>query len=360
MMKNVFHWRAMLRKRARFAFTLMELLITIGIIAVLVMLLLPAMRNVRPAARRTQCLNNLRQIGLATLNYESAQMQFPSCVVSSRQFGATGQESGHLMSGFIEILPQMEQGALYDTISNPLTVDGVEYPAMPAPWMDEYTAWREAPEAFHCPTATREGKSPGRTDYAFSIGDRARNIAQPKTHRGAFSPGLNTKFSDITDGSSNTVLFAEIGRLRSSSDDRYAIHAPATILESPAEVTETFEERPMKFELSTSSRGQRWADGRAGIALFNTILPTGSDSAAVGGDVHRDGIYSAGSLHPGTLAAVLCDGSTHSISIEIDTGDPTAPTPTEEDIANGTESPYGVWGALGTCNGGETFDRNSL
>ncbi|MEM7453821.1 MAG: DUF1559 domain-containing protein, partial [Planctomycetota bacterium] len=95
----------------RAAFTLVELLVVIAIIGILIGMLLPAVQSVREAARRTTCLNNLTQIGLACLSYEDVNKAFPPGFTFEPSLGHTGSA---LWSAFI--LPQIEQGNLYDTI----------------------------------------------------------------------------------------------------------------------------------------------------------------------------------------------------------------------------------------------------
>ena len=108
--------------------------------------------------------------------------------------------------------------------------------------------------------------------------------------------------------------------------------------------------------LNPIGRGGHWADGRAGIALFNTILPPNSPGAAIGGSEGVDGIYSAGGPHPGVTVVALCDGSTYCISNDVDAGDASHPTLKDEEMTPGKESPYGLWGAAGTINDGEIID----
>jgi len=109
----------MKQNRVRNAFTLVELLVCIAIIGILIGMMLPATRSVREAARRTECLNNLRQIGLATLNYEEAHTKFPAAT-GIASLGGVG--SSDKLSGFVAILPFLEQSDHYQTITKGRTI----------------------------------------------------------------------------------------------------------------------------------------------------------------------------------------------------------------------------------------------
>src|SRR4051794_10258624 len=108
--------KAPIRSRSRSGFTLIELLVVIAIIAVLIALLLPAVQQAREAARRSQCVNNMKQIGLAMLNYESANGGFPPPkIFSGSNIGNNGGIKGVLnTTGFTMILNFVEQAALYN------------------------------------------------------------------------------------------------------------------------------------------------------------------------------------------------------------------------------------------------------
>src|ERR1700693_4880192 len=95
-------------KRLRPAFTLIELLVVIAIIAILVALLLPAVQQAREAARRTQCKNNLVQIGLALLNYEMAHECLPSGSVDPNR-PIRNEAKGYHMSWMVQLLPYLDQ-----------------------------------------------------------------------------------------------------------------------------------------------------------------------------------------------------------------------------------------------------------
>ncbi len=104
------------RYRCQRGFTLVELLVVIAIIGILVGLLLPAVQSIRRAARNTQCLNNLRQIGLACMNFEGANKAFPPAMLGALDgtFEAENFLPVGYASWFVRILPFVEQSVLYD------------------------------------------------------------------------------------------------------------------------------------------------------------------------------------------------------------------------------------------------------
>ena len=121
-------------------FTLIELLVVIAILGILIGLLLPAVQAAREAARRAQCVNNLKQIGLALHNYEGTHRTFPSGYVSN--FDASGDDSGPGWGWAPMLLPQLEQKPLFDTINFNLPIE--------AP--DNSTSRLPVLGAFHCPS----------------------------------------------------------------------------------------------------------------------------------------------------------------------------------------------------------------
>jgi prepilin-type N-terminal cleavage/methylation domain-containing protein/prepilin-type processing-associated H-X9-DG protein len=200
-------------RRQSAAFTLVELLVVIAIIGILVGLLLPAVQSVRAAARRTQCLNNLKQMGLATTNYESAFMKLPP---GYRHY--QDPDPWHAMFWSAYILPQLEQKPLYDSLQFDqrfLIPDTPNYEACRAPL-----------NVFQCPSAFAPESHPdgqgieGRTPSTYlacasGLNDRESGeqpyVGNPdlKISDGLFFENSKTRMSDITDGLSNTVLIGE-------------------------------------------------------------------------------------------------------------------------------------------------------
>ncbi|MCA9237575.1 MAG: DUF1559 domain-containing protein [Planctomycetales bacterium] len=224
------------RPRFRAGFTLVELLVVIAIIGVLVALLLPAVQAAREAARRMSCTNNLKQLGLADLNYESTKGNFvparlgPDSTNSREVQDLTTaiQRSG--ASGFVLMLPQLELSALYSQ----LDVYNNES-IFPATKVSSGT-WRTAarmqaigtrPEAFVCPSAGSEPIPadqyatweipPATGDYAFVAGHRgvnggfAVNACMTKHHNtGAHLYWNVREMRQIEDGTSATLSIGEV------------------------------------------------------------------------------------------------------------------------------------------------------
>jgi len=345
--------RTMEKQLKRSGMTLVELLIVLAIIAVLIGMLLPAVRSVRPAARRTVCLNNLKQLGLAAMNYESAHMEFPMGVGVNDQNGVLQTQP---LSGFVSLMPSIELNTLYDEIASPTTIGGVEYPAFGVALSDSnYAPWSTEINSLICPSAHPIESSFGRTSYAFSIGDVARNVSQQKNLRGAYGYFKSHLIGEITDGTSNTIGLVEIGGgdIKSATGG-CLVSGKAAWLDDPSQLRNGSYESSEK----TIGRGSHWADGRAGVGLASTILPPNSRSFQVQGSPTGDGIYSAGSMHTGGVNVAFIDGSTHFVSESVDAGDLNTPTLTIQQMETSNASPHGLWGALGTVGSGEIADLN--
>ncbi|MEW4527640.1 DUF1559 domain-containing protein [Maioricimonas sp. JC845] len=333
-----------LRRRG---FTLIELLVVIAIIAILIALLLPAVQQAREAARRSQCKNNLKQLGLALHNYHDTYGVFPY-----RQGGTN--ESTHnwsRQSGFVGLLPYIDQAPLFNQISSELVVGGTTYPPMgPNTWNGNYPPWQQTIPVLLCPSETRhvEIDTIGDTTYGFVAGDTYRtNTSNP---RGLFGWQSSTRFSDILDGSSNTIAMAEMKFPTGSGDIGHtAVGSNFTI---PTDCLATYNPSTRQYIVSANGwKGRRWPDGGAGSTAVTTTLPPNSPSCAHNNHDAQEGFYSAGSAHVGGCHVLMGDGSVQFISENIDTGDLSV------DAVNvtGGVSPYGVWGSLGSKAGGEVI-----
>lgn len=345
------------RTQSSRGFTLVELLVVIAIIGVLIALLLPAVQQAREAARRMQCSNNLKQLGLALHNYHDTYGKFPA-----RNMGTGTPGSGYQrtrISGMMALLPFFEQEALYNQLIQP---------GQRAPW-DAAFAGFELP-ALLCPSDGSASNSPagstfGIYNYVFCGGDSlngtssgSETVPTPRASRGLFASYLCYGFRDMTDGTSNTIALSELVRPISTGD--IGMLASSTSITTPAACKATYDYTNHVYYsggwTSDTSRGYRFADGAEYFAGFNTILPPNSPSCFSGSGSHWfPGMYSAGSRHPGGVLCAMGDGSTRFVSETIDTGNQSTAPP----AYNGSGySPFGVWGAMGTRNGSETYTSN--
>ncbi len=174
----------------RYAFTLVELLVVIAIIGILVSILLPAVQQARAAARRMQCTNNLKQIGIALHNYHSAHNIFP--------FGQGG--TGNQYSALSLLLPFLEQTAIYDQIDFKRPVND---PVNDAPRLIEIPGFR-------CPSDRSGNPQPQAGGAVNYYGNKGSSIFwQDVNQNGMFFSRRSIGFHDITDGTSHTAAFSE-------------------------------------------------------------------------------------------------------------------------------------------------------
>jgi prepilin-type N-terminal cleavage/methylation domain-containing protein len=366
-----------LRYLRKQGFTLIELLVVIAIIAILIALLLPAVQQAREAARRTQCKNNLKQLGLALHNYHDTLLVFPY-----RQGGTTGSDdmSNRNEAGCTQLLlPYIDQAPLYNqiaaggdfiTTSFP-TPPGEPYPPMgPSPTCcgrnDRYPPYRVHLTALKCPSAQARVGTLGPTNYAYSMGDSSSflfvNTNASQQPRGVFSRQSSVRISDLTDGTSNTALMSEMASGLDAGEVvglGVATLQPATILDAPIQCRNTanLNERG-RYNTNPAVtvggwRGERWYSGYPAHVGFNTVLPPNSPSCVTDASFWQQnarGIYSATSKHTGGVHLLMGDGAVRFVSENIDAGNSSAP-----DVrTRGGRSNYGVWGALGSVAGGET------
>lgn len=300
---------------ARAGFTLIELLVVITIIGILVSLILPAVQASREASRRVACANNLKQLGLALAEYESATGQFPRYTS---------------ISPHACLLPYLEQRALFDAINfeSRLFLGDVNT-----------TAARVSVASFLCPSDG--GRY--RLNYAANLGTGPL-ARQETTEHESFDGAIDWEVigaRDVTDGLSQTAGFAEFiqGRWYPKYDRRYDM-LPAPGRYPPPEGREAYIARCQALDPARvdgwrdTMRGCSWMDSFNGNALYHHALPVNQNSCtqAVGSTLRNSAIYTAGSEHPGGAHAVMLDGRVLFIRNSISTA---------------------TWRAIGTRGGGE-------
>jgi prepilin-type N-terminal cleavage/methylation domain-containing protein len=354
--------------RRRPAFTLIELLVVIAIIAILIALLLPAVQQAREAARRSQCSNHLKQMGLALHNYHDTFGVFPF------GRGGTGAPDGitsdavrtnvNRASGYISLLPYLEQSNLYHQISSPQTINSVTYsPFGPKTDNTAYTPFMARIPVMLCPSALERssGLLGGTTNYAFSWGNNSRQITGSETvsarqavradMRGMFGFQKCRRIAAVQDGTSNTIAMGEIA----TSDNANAILGGVARTRG-AQVYTTplaclLEGNRATGQLTSGSnaawRGNGWANGVVVYTGFNTILPPNSPACMQSSNDHSNGQAPASSMHTGGVFTLMADGAVRFISENIDTGNLGV-----ADVRTGP-SPYGVWGTLGSIQAGD-------
>jgi len=356
--------RSNLHQRARSAFTLLELLVVIAVIGILLAMIVPAVQQVRASARRITCANNVRQIALSILNFESAHQELPPAVGFAPRQGDSKPrpETADRYSGFLLFFPFEGRypGPYYD---EEIESNGTTFP----PYSDVETSghpiWTDQTPSHICPSVPKNESEFGTTNYTFSIGDAAKDIYNSEFSRGAFAIHSARRLDDITDGISNTLGIAEIGGGGPrSAGRRFAVNQSARFFEVPsraAELVNRWGNYNPSVELSQSTRGGNWANGTGGPGMINTILPPGSPSLLIDGEKDVDGFFSASLNHGNTLVAAKLDGSTFFVNKDIDVGDQTHPASSAQELADGP-SHYGVWGEMGSRNGSEAIDWSSI
>ncbi|HZW30096.1 MAG TPA: DUF1559 domain-containing protein [Isosphaeraceae bacterium] len=329
--------------RTRGGFTLIELLVVIAIIAVLIALLLPAVQSAREAARRAQCVNNLKQIGLAVHNYHSA--------INSLPWGDGPwwiEWSAHTL-----LLPYIEQGPIYNAIN---FVDTQPFGQTPMPNDNpaNTTAEYRVISGFLCPSDQDRLTSPdGHNNYMANSGsapncDYGGNAWAPSWNEPAAGPfiyssnGVDTgppgfggsfvNIAGITDGTSNTAAFSErvkaIGStINPGTSAPFDPGIPTASLSVPPAVPNTQEATPQAYyqickatpptpapnnqdQASVNGNddnisGSTWVTGQPVNTRYIHVMPPNTWSCRSGLQI----AHVASSHHPGGVNVLFCDGS---------------------------------------------------
>lgn len=356
-------------------FTLVELLVVIAIIGILVGLLLPAVQAAREAARRMQCSNNLKQLGLSAHNYESAYKRFPYRQGGTDWDGSVANSGNRgRRSGFISILPFIEGGNQFAQIEAGDLANGIN-PGGPQGWSG-WGPWNTSPGFMKCPSDAAVQDYQRGNSYSMCLGGNGLSIGRWQWDMngngnlsGMFSHGWNgahASHGSISDGTSNTIMYSErlahtTGYPSAEGNPAVGMNELVPYLTTVAMVPDVHN-NPLLCRtvangqfLAPGTRhqgngGKFWHDGHPIYVAFNTILPPNSPSCShtiAWGD-GDPAILPPTSNHTGGVNAAMSDGSVQFFSSSIDSGDLTVPA----SVATGA-SPYGVWGALGTKAGGE-------
>ncbi len=362
----------MLRRfNSRQGFTLVELLVVIAIIGILVGLLLPAVQAAREAARRTQCANNLKQIALAVLNYESSTKRLPALAhdggVASTNPGqpGLGAAAGRSYSWVISVLPYIEQGPAYDAITAQARPGG---PGLPDPWSMASTpfndnVWKKDIPALRCASDVApddRSESPSILNYKACVGDDYfQNHFRPDQSntdsRGIFQRNRYLRISAVLDGTSNTILFGEAIAGGQQDDVLGGVAVTMQAWNPAACQARRSPTNPRKitapFRAVWRPTGGRAWDGRPYYCGFATMVAPNGPTCHWGGGDGNEHMGTLSSRHTGGGQVSLADGSVRFVSQTIDAGNQTV-----NDIqAPGSRlSPYGVWGAMGSAGGRET------
>jgi prepilin-type N-terminal cleavage/methylation domain-containing protein len=335
--------KSRINKASIHAFTLVELLVVIAIIGVLVGLLLPAVQAAREAARRMSCSNNVKQLALATLNYESAYRRLPPGVAIDYSAPSSANNAGWGVHG--RILPFLESTNLANQVDVnaawdfQMAIDGVAIPT------------------FRCPSDPRstEIRDPGigrpkifSVNYGFNYGPWF--VFDPVSLRsgsGAFFPNSFLRMGALTDGTTSTLMISEVkawtGYYRNGGPASISI--PNTVSEAVAIAT-----------VGTTFRDTghtEWPDGRVHHTGFTATFPPNTRiPVTISGTVwdvdynswqegvnRRQGrptyaFIGSRSHHAAQVVSGLCDGSVRTFSNSIDRD---------------------IWRALSTRDGGEVI-----
>ncbi len=300
----------------RAGFTLIELLVVIAIIAVLIALLLPAVQAVREAARRAQCTNNLKQLGLALHNYETSWTSFPvGFLFAYRGVLPTSSPMQYRWSVLAQMTPYLEQVTIYNALNfnfplahKPTASGALFWPYFPA----NTTAMATQVEMFLCPSdgASPPAQDSGPTNYAFCAGS-GLNGGDATNADGAFILGPSIRIAAITDGTSQTAAAAE--QLLGIAGP-YSQPSPTPIPSPLNRAMARLAAAPLTDAGCASAsdgwllnRGASWWDGNYQNALYNHYLPPNAprpDCIVY----HNPGWKAARSLHPGGVNLLFCDG----------------------------------------------------
>ena len=352
-------------RRRLAGFTLIELLVVIAIIAVLIALLLPAVQAAREAARRAQCVNNLKQVGLATHNYHESFQALPFGKGGDYMAVVSGAPVYARWSTHSQLLGFMEQKPLYDAINFDLPPETPDVSLMDMSFQPAYqdpnranaTVSRVALSAFLCPSdgASASDWAAGNS-YVVNQGSWLCDVCEAlpskmfpgELPRGPFYNRSCVRLASITDGTSNTAFLSEKRRGQGTPDPKSDLFQMpnAMSIDMTYQSCKTLD--PAMAMAYTHRMGAAWAVGAMTCIEYNHVAGPNARSCAgmmsgmMGGGsammVDMSVQLPPSSYHPGSVNLLMGDGSVRSVKDTVS---------------------LGAWRALGTRNGGEIVDSSS-
>lgn len=327
----------------RTALSLVELLVVIAMIGILVGLLLPAVQSAREAARRTTCLNHLRQIAVAMQHYESTRGHLPAgSVAQPDPNDPATPHTFYRWSAFAQLLPYLELENLHEGLDLSLPMYRKDF-SLPE---ENQAAVRQIIPDLLCPSDRMQRVHPnfGPTNYAASAGS-GNDGGSPLTADGVFYINSNIRLADIADGASRTIMLSEcvLGEPVPAMTPRAEIDpSTAYVFAASAPLVQSACDSSLLLNF-TDPPSFSWANGEFRSSLYNHYRTPNSVefdcvSAKLIGPISERyaafGWRAARSLHPGGVQSAWADGSAGFVEQSIDPA---------------------IWRALSTRHGEEAF-----